>query len=55
MTYENEEEGGGVVNAFDTNGNFLRRVSANADGGPLASPWGLTLAPASFGPSAARS
>ena len=50
VTYENEGSGGGVVNAFDTNGNFLRRVSANGDGGPLASPWGVTLAPPSFGP-----
>jgi uncharacterized protein (TIGR03118 family) len=47
VTYENEEEGGGVVDAFDTNGGFLRRISANA--GPLASPWGLALAPAGFG------
>jgi uncharacterized protein (TIGR03118 family) len=50
VTYENEVSGGGVVNAFDMNGNFLRRVSANADGGPLDSPWGMTLAPSTFGP-----
>jgi uncharacterized protein (TIGR03118 family) len=50
VTYENEVSGGGVVNAFDMNGNFLRRVSANADGGPLDSPWGVTLAPSTFGP-----
>jgi uncharacterized protein (TIGR03118 family) len=49
VTYENEDEGGGVVNAFDLNGNFLRRVSANAEGGPLAAPWGVALAPAGFG------
>lgn len=49
-TYENEGAGGGVVNAFDLNGNFLRRVAANGDGSALASPWGLTLAPATFGP-----
>jgi len=49
VTYENEGSGGGVVNAFDMNGNFLRRVSANADGGPLDSPWGVTLAPSTFG------
>jgi uncharacterized protein (TIGR03118 family) len=49
VTYENEDAGGGVVNAFDLSGNFLRRVSSNADGGPLDSPWGLALAPSSFG------
>jgi uncharacterized protein (TIGR03118 family) len=49
VTYENEAAGGGVVDAFDVNGNFLRRISSNADGGPLDSPWGLVLAPATFG------
>jgi uncharacterized protein (TIGR03118 family) len=48
-TYENETTGGGVVDAFDFNGNFVRRISANGAGGPLESPWGVTLAPASFG------
>jgi len=50
VTYENETSGGGVVDAFDLNGSLLRRVSSNGDGGPLDSPWGLALAPASFGP-----
>ena len=50
VTYENETSGGGVINAFDLNGNLLRRVTSNTDGGPLASPWGLALAPSSFGP-----
>jgi uncharacterized protein (TIGR03118 family) len=50
VTYENEATGGGVVDAFDANGVFLRRVSANAAGGPLESPWGVTLAPSGFGP-----
>ncbi len=50
VTYENELTGGGIVDAFDLNGNFLRRVSANGDGGPLDDPWGLALTPASFGP-----
>jgi uncharacterized protein (TIGR03118 family) len=49
VTYENLASGGGVVNAFDTDGNFLRRVSANGAGGPLDNPWGLALAPAGFG------
>jgi uncharacterized protein (TIGR03118 family) len=50
VTYENETQGGGVVDAFDANGNLIRRVTANGAGGPLESPWGLALAPAGFGP-----
>jgi uncharacterized protein (TIGR03118 family) len=50
VTYENESTGGGVVNAFDFNGNLLRRVTSNGDGGALESPWGLALAPSTFGP-----
>lgn len=38
--------GNGIVDAFDTNGNLLRRVTT---GGVLNSPWGLALAPAGFG------
>src|SRR5947207_2255580 len=43
-----EEEGVGLgfVSVFDTNGNFLQRLISN---GPLNAPWGITLAPASFG------
>jgi uncharacterized protein (TIGR03118 family) len=36
----------GVVDAFDLQGNFLSRV---ASGGTLDAPWGLALAPSSFG------
>jgi hypothetical protein len=39
-------EGVGAVAAFDTSGNFLQQVTS---GGKLASPWGITLAPSSFG------
>lgn len=39
--------GNGFVDVFDTNGNMLRRLISN---GPLNSPWGLTVAPAGFGP-----
>jgi uncharacterized protein (TIGR03118 family) len=49
VTYENEADGGGVVNAFDFNGNFLRRIASNTDGGALDSPWGLALSPSTFG------
>jgi uncharacterized protein (TIGR03118 family) len=38
--------GNGFVDKYDTNGNFVSRF---ASAGPLDSPWGLTLAPASFG------
>jgi uncharacterized protein (TIGR03118 family) len=38
---------GGVVSEFDANGNFIKRI---ATGGPLSAPWGIVLAPSSFGP-----
>jgi uncharacterized protein (TIGR03118 family) len=38
--------GNGVVDAFDANGNFLRRVTS---GGPLNEPWGVAMAPGSWG------
>ena len=38
----------GIVNAFDVNGAFLRRVAG--PGGALDAPWGFALAPAGFGP-----
>lgn len=50
VTYENEVSGGGIVNAFDFNGNLLRRINANGPGGPLDDPWGLAFAPPGFGP-----
>jgi uncharacterized protein (TIGR03118 family) len=37
---------GGVVDEYDANGNFIKRI---ATGGPLSAPWGIALAPASFG------
>ena len=39
--------GHGYVDAFDTNGILLGRIASQ---GPLNSPWGLTIAPSSFGP-----
>jgi uncharacterized protein (TIGR03118 family) len=38
--------GNGFVDEFDFGGHLLHRVAAN---GPLDSPWGLDIAPASFG------
>src|SRR5205814_3723754 len=39
-------EGAGAVAMFDTSGNFIKQLIL---GGKLASPWGITLAPSSFG------
>lgn len=39
-------EGQGGVAVFDSNGNLLQTL---INGSTLASPWGITLAPASFG------
>lgn len=36
----------GVVNVFDTNGNFLQRLHS---GDQLNAPWGIAIAPAGFG------
>lgn len=41
------QEGQGAVAVFDTNGNF--KAGSLIAGSKLASPWGLALAPASFG------
>ena len=38
--------GNGAVSVFDTSGNFIARI---ATGGNLNSPWGVAIAPASFG------
>jgi len=38
--------GGGFVDVFDTNGNLLKHLISN---GALDAPWGVALAPASFG------
>jgi uncharacterized protein (TIGR03118 family) len=39
-------EGAGAIAVFDLGGNFIEQLAA---GGKLASPWGITLAPPSFG------
>src|SRR5262249_25712381 len=47
VTYRNsaDPEHGGIVDAFDTDGHFLRRVVS----GGVNAPWGLTQAPDGFG------
>ncbi len=38
--------GGGFVDEFDTNGNFIKRLAGNAAGsGPLNAPWGVAVVP----------
>jgi uncharacterized protein (TIGR03118 family) len=41
------QQGQGAIAAFDLNGNYLQ--GSLIAGGKLAAPWGVTLAPASFG------
>jgi uncharacterized protein (TIGR03118 family) len=36
---------GGYVVEYDANGNFIQEITT----GPLAAPWGITIAPANFG------
>jgi uncharacterized protein (TIGR03118 family) len=51
---DDEETAGpglGIVNVFDANGNLIRRVATR---GKLNAPWGVALAPASFGTFAGR-
>jgi uncharacterized protein (TIGR03118 family) len=47
VTYRNsaDPEHGGIVDAFDTDGHFLRRVVS----GGVNAPWGLAMAPDGFG------
>jgi uncharacterized protein (TIGR03118 family) len=56
VTYAKQEEPGsdeeetgpglGFVNVFDPQGHLIRRIASR---GPLNAPWGIALAPASFG------
>jgi hypothetical protein len=39
-------EGKGAIAVFDTSGNFIKQLTS---GGKLASPWGIVLAPSTFG------
>jgi uncharacterized protein (TIGR03118 family) len=41
--------GGGVIDAFNLDGTFVSRVADNGPNGPLDAPWGLAIAPGSFG------
>jgi uncharacterized protein (TIGR03118 family) len=41
--------GGGVIDKFNLDGTFVARIAANGPTGPLDAPWGLAIAPSSFG------
>jgi uncharacterized protein (TIGR03118 family) len=45
VTYNMEGSTAGYIGIFDLNGNFIRQISD----GHLESPWGITLAPMTFG------
>jgi uncharacterized protein (TIGR03118 family) len=40
---------GGAVAEFNTDGTFVRQLAFNTPRGKLQAPWGVTMAPASFG------
>jgi uncharacterized protein (TIGR03118 family) len=44
-------KGGGnnLIDEFDTSGNFIKRFATGGPNVPLSSPWGMALAPLSFG------
>jgi len=41
--------GGGLIDEFNLDGTFVARIASNGPGGPLEAPWGLAIAPSSFG------
>jgi uncharacterized protein (TIGR03118 family) len=45
-TDEQHGPGLGIVDAFDTDGNLIARIATH---GALNAPWGIALAPSSFG------
>jgi uncharacterized protein (TIGR03118 family) len=49
VTYANRAGIGGVVDEFSTNGTFIKTLISDTAGVHLAAPWGLTIAPTSFG------
>ncbi len=49
VTYVSPNLKGGAVAVFNTDGTFVRQISSNGPGGPLEAPWGVAMAPSSFG------
>jgi uncharacterized protein (TIGR03118 family) len=42
-------EGNGIIDVFNPDGSFVKRLVSNGTGSPLNSPWGMTVAPNNFG------
>jgi uncharacterized protein (TIGR03118 family) len=49
VTYANQATTGGIVDEFTTNGTFIKTLISDPTGAHLAAPWGMAIAPASFG------
>jgi uncharacterized protein (TIGR03118 family) len=49
VTYANQATSGGIVDEFTTNGTFIKTLIDDPTGQHLDSPWGLAIAPASWG------
>jgi uncharacterized protein (TIGR03118 family) len=50
VTFANQATSGGIVDEFTTNGTFIKTLIDDPAGQHLNSPWGLAIAPASWGP-----
>ena len=49
VTFANQATSGGIVDEFTTNGTFIKTLIDEPTGQHLDSPWGLAIAPASWG------
>jgi uncharacterized protein (TIGR03118 family) len=49
VTYANQATTGGIVDEFKTDGTFIKTLINDTAGAHLASPWGMAIAPATFG------
>ena len=49
VTYANQATAGGIVDEFTTNGTFIKTLINDPTGAHLAGPWGMAIAPTSFG------
>jgi uncharacterized protein (TIGR03118 family) len=49
VTYANQTTPGGIVDEFTTDGTFIKTLIDDPTGQHLAAPWGLAIAPASWG------
>jgi uncharacterized protein (TIGR03118 family) len=49
VTYRGSTFRGGAVAEFNTDGTFVKQIASNKTAGNLQSPWGVAVAPASFG------